>query len=359
MTPILQRCRVVWGQTERITAPPGLRRVAEACFVPAPVCDGWTLRASDGTILEAMGDAVPVETRPAGVEAEPVLFIGPLVTHYGHFLTGTLARLWPLLTWEGPRPRLLCPGIGPVAGRPALPFLDHVLAGLGLSQADLVDFDAATRISELILPAPSLKEQAFAHDVYGDLARAIGRPFWAQTAVDAVSRPVYLSKSRLAAGISRLRDEDALCAALGRQGVDIAFPEELGLPDLARLLSGRRIVLGTAGSAFHTAIFAAPGRRIIGLNWAPHLNANFPLLDAQNGTRARYYHPEGSKSGPDAGFHFGWSVPDPEAVAAELLWRAERFDELDAIDDAQDAARRRAARRPLTARIGDWLSRRS
>ena len=55
------------------------------------------------------------------------------------------------------------------------------------------------------------------------------------------------------------------------------------LPDLARLLSERRIVLGTAGSAFHTAIFAAPGRRILGLNWAPHLNANFPLLDAQNG----------------------------------------------------------------------------
>lgn len=174
-----------------------------------------------------------------------------------------------------------------------------------------------------------------------------------------MARPVYLSKARLAAGISRMRNESALCEALARRGVDIAFPETLGLPELARLLSARRIVLGTAGSAFHTAIFAAPGRRILGLNWAPHLNANFPLLDAQNGTRARYYHPEGSESGPDAGFHFGWSVPDPEAVAAELVWRAERFDDLDGIDDAQDAARRRAARRPLTGRIGDWLSRRS
>ena len=150
---------------------------------------------------------------------------------------------------------------------------------------------------------------------------ATGR-VWDADRVDTEIRPVYLSKSRLALGVSRLRNEDALCAALARRGVDIAFPETLGLPALVRLLSERRIVLVTTGSAFHTAAFAAPGRRIVGLNWAPHLNANFPLLDGLNGTRGRYYHPAGSEAGPDDGFHFGWSVPDPEGVAEELVRRA-------------------------------------
>nr|WP_246733397.1 glycosyltransferase family 61 protein [Methylobacterium sp. BTF04] len=301
----------------------------------------------------------PPDAAPVVADAERHLFIGPLVTHYGHFLVGTLARLWPLLTWDGPKPRLLCPGLGPAASRPPLPFLDVILGHFGLSMDDLVDPEHPTRIADLILPGPSLKEQAFAHAVHGDLARAIGQPFWETDEVDTVTRPVYLSKSRLKAGISRMRNEDALCDALARRGVDIAFPEALSLPDLVRLMSVRRIVLGTTGSAFHTAVFAAPGRRIVGLNWAPHLNANFPLLDDLNGTRARYYHPAGSESGPEAGFHFGWSVPDPEAVAAELVWRAERFDDLDAIDAAQEAEHRSAARTPLVARLGRWLSRRS
>lgn len=356
MTQTLQRCRVVWGQTDRIAALPVVRRVADALYRPGG--GGWSLSAPDGTVLAATGTPGAIDG-PVSTPAEtgPTLFIGPLVTHYGHFLVGTLARLWPLLTWQGPPPRLLCPGLA-AGARPVLPFLDVVLAHFGLSADDLVSFDRPTRIADLILPDPALKEQAFAHDVYGELTRAIGRPFWDPAAVDAVTRPVYLSKSRLASGISRMRDEDALCAALVRHGIDIAFPEALGLPDLVRLLSARRVVLGTAGSAFHTAAFAAPGRRIIGLNWAPHVNANFPLLDGANATTARYYHPVGCESGPDAGFHFGWSVPEPEAVAAELAWRAERFDALDAIDDAADAARRRAVRGPglLRARIGRWLT---
>ncbi|MCJ2083687.1 glycosyltransferase family 61 protein [Methylobacterium sp. J-090] len=359
MTDLLERCRVVWGRTDRIAAPPALRVVTDAVYRPAIGTAPRTPAApdgthSDGTHLDGNSPDVAGEGPVARAEAIPHLYLGPLATHYGHFLVGTLGRLWPLLDWHGPPPRLLYQGD---ADPTALPFLAPILAGFGLTPDDVVRFDRPTRIPYLVLPEPSLVEQAFAHAVHADLVRTIGRPFWSGVAVDGVARPAYLSKTRLASGISRLRNEPDLEAALARRGVDIVYPETLELPDLVRLFSERRVVMGTTGSAFHTAAFAAPGRRILGLNWAPHLNANFPLLDGLNGTRGRYYHPAGSQSGPDEGFHFGWSVPDPEGVAAELVRRAADFDGLEALDVERDIARRRAGRGPLTARIGRWLGR--
>nr|USU32999.1 glycosyltransferase family 61 protein [Methylobacterium sp. OTU13CASTA1] len=353
MTDTLERCRVVWGRTDRIAAPPALRVVTDAIYRPDIGTAPWNLTGPDGALLEGAGGSQA--KAEACADAVPHLYLGALAAHYGHFLVGTLGRLWPLLDWRGPPPRLLCHATGDPA---ALPFLAPILAAFGLTSDAVIRFDRPTRIPHLVLPAPSLKEQAFAHAVHSGLVQAIGRPFWQNTVVDGTARPAYLSKARLVAGISRLRNEAALEAALARRGVDIVYPERLGLPDLVRLFSERRVVMGTTGSAFHTAAFAAPGRRILGLNWAPHLNANFPLLDALNHTRGRYYHPVGTESGPDEGFHFGWWVPDPDAVAEDLVHRAAHFDDLDAIDADQDAARRRIAQGPLAERVARWLRRR-
>jgi hypothetical protein len=203
-----------------------------------------------------------------------------------------------------------------------------------------------------------VKEQDLTHAIYGTLTRFTGEAFYDLAAVDREARPVYLSKARLGSGISRLRNEDVLCEALARQGVDIAFPETLRFPDMVRLLSERRMVMGTAGSAFHTAVFAAPNRRILALNWTPPVHANFPLLDALNGTQARYYYVPGSTIGDEPGFHFGWSIPDPHAVANEMIERANAFDSLDARDAAEDAARWRAKWIPGWKPVQRWLERR-
>lgn len=362
----LRRCRVVWGTAERIAALPRLRTIADATYVPAQPDGRWGLFGPDGASIEAGGGAEdetgnqaraflpgPIETAPDGA----YLYVGPMVTHFGHFLLGTVSRLWPLLASGAPRPRLVCHSLGPRGDWEALDAVTQVLARFDLPAADVISFDRPTRLPRVTVPDASLKEQAFAHAVYGDLARAIGRPFWEAATADTVSRPVYLSKARLASGISRMRNEDALCDALARRGVDIVFPETLSFGEQVRLLAERRIVLGTTGSAFHASVFSAPGRRIVGLNWAPHINANFTLTDVLNGNLARYYHPVGTRSAPAAGFHFDWAVPDADAVASELLWRAERIDRLDALDAAEEAAERRAERGPLLPRIGRWLRR--
>lgn len=326
--PRLLPCRTLWGTCERHDTLPGWRRFGRADFHPigGEVEGPWGLFARDGRRLGGGRDPAPgtrlVEPEP--VEAGPMLYVGLLALHYGHFLINTLPHLWPLVGWTGARPKLLChakPGSWHRA-----PFLREILGRLGLGLDDLVTFERPVRLSDVLVPEPALHEQASVHAVHGDLCRQIGAGFRQPDAVDTVARPAYLAKTRLTSGITRLVNEDEIADELARHGVEIVHPETLDLPAQVRLLSERRVILGTVGSAFHTTAFAAPRRRLVGLNWQPALNANFPLLDSLNGTRADYVHAPGTLYRERGAFEVSWEVPDPRGIAREMLARAEVLD---------------------------------
>lgn len=338
----LRRCRELWGDCVLSEAPPRLRTVADAAVLPRPE-GGFGIYAQGVRIdgpEETVPDGLPHETAPD----VPHLFVDPIVPHYGHLVTDTLARLWPLAGWQGPRPKLLSLAPWPEAGGEAAA---AILGRLGLARADLVVADRPMRLPHLVVADPAFRERSLVHRAFGDLCRTIGRGLWREDEVDAVARPVYLSKSRLAAGISRIANEEAIVAELDRLGVEIVFPETLPFSEQVRLFSTRRVVMGSTGSAFHTAAFAAPGRRILGLNWMRRLHANFALLDAIGGHTARYYFPLGTRYAQAEAFHFGWTVRDPRGVATELVERAHAFEALDARDAAEEAAERTALGRAM------------
>ncbi|SFL29560.1 glycosyltransferase family 61 protein [Methylorubrum salsuginis] len=324
--PRLRPCGTLWGTCERHDTLPGWRRLARADFHPLAGEAPWGLFARDGSLLGGGRPPAPGLrlAEPEPVAAGPLLYVGLLALHYGHFLINTLPHLWPLVGWTGARPKLLChawPGSWDRA-----PFLNDILGRLGYGLDDLVTFERPVRLADVLVPEPALREQAGVHAVYGDLCRGIGEGFWRPDEVDTVARPAYLAKTRLTAGITRLVNEEEIADELERCGVDIVHPETLDLPAQVRLLSSRRVILGTVGSAFHTTVFAAPGRRLVGLNWQPALNANFALLDGLNRSQARYFHAPGTLY-PDRGaFEVAWAVPDPRGIAREMLARAEELD---------------------------------
>lgn len=357
----LNRCRTIWGTAEIIADPPGTETVSDALYLP--VSDGQPWGLYDGKRQLTVPDrrkAADLEDSAAWIaEAAPdaeYIYVGPLVLHYGHFITDSLSRFWPLAYREGPRPKLLC---HPLADRATLEqhaFLAAMLAGLDMTLDDLVTFDRPVRIRRVTVPDLSFHERADAHAVFGRLCRMIGQRHWQAEDVDRTDRPVYLSKARLGAGISQLANEQRVADALDRRGVEIVFPETLSFGEQVRLLAQRRMILGLTGSALHTTAFSAPARRIIALNWAYHLNANFAIFDALNGNQAYYYWANGTTYDETAGFSVRWTVPEPDRVADELLRSAESFARLDARDAAEDAMRERHSR-GLGARLRRWKRR--
>lgn len=356
----LRRCTEVEGTCEIHDAPPDVRVHADLLYVPVEYGALWGLYAG-GVRIDRPAPLDADEARQvADLRAEaPRIdgrfhYLGDVVEHFGHFVVGSLSRLWALP--EGAGTRLLYHGAQDGERLGARGFLEPMLASLGLGLEALQRFRTPVRLAEVVVAERAFRENRSASRAYDTLCKAIGRPWLEGVAVDGDPRPAYLSKLKLPPGsLHKLENEAALVRELERRGVDIVFPEDLDLRAQVRLFAERRHVLGLNGSALHVSLFAAPGRRILGLNWCRYLNANLLLFDALNGNRAHYYYADGvtwvrnDAYAAERDFFLRWSLPDPARAAAALVERARDFDGIAALDAGQESLGGRLVR---SARAG-------
>lgn len=365
--PAIRRCRETNGTVELIGPQPGIGHVADAVYVPLCGPGPWGIYDAGGEIGGANAAAVGVglDTAALGDELPAAderlhLYLGPMTAHFGHFVTDVVARLWPLVAWQGERPRLLYHGPSGLDQWREHSFIALMLARFGLDIDDLVCFDEPHRIPNLVVPGPSFSHGR-AHEEYATLCRHIGRPFWRDDEVDTEDRPIFLSKLKLSAGsMHKPSDEQALVDELERRGVEIVFPEDLSFPEQVALLARRRTIMGIAGSALHTSLYSAPRRRIIALNYWEKINANFPVIDRLNDNTAFYYAPRTTRYTKGGDYLLRWTIENPAAAAAELMERANDFAGVDARDAEEDETAERRAR-SLAGRIESgrrWIGRR-
>jgi capsular polysaccharide biosynthesis protein len=104
-------------------------------------------------------------------------------------------------------------------------------------------------------------------------------------------------------------------------GVSILYPELVPFPEQLRLLSERRVILGTTGSALHTTAFLdRPPERVLAVSPEPLVNSNFRILDRLTGTDTAYFHAECASAPADGGtFALAFAFSRPVEVAKALL----------------------------------------
>jgi capsular polysaccharide biosynthesis protein len=332
----LERCTELVG-TDRIIGPDPVeelcRDVVFRPFDPVPWLGDpkWGVYFTDGRLVEAaayrrlprrdlvgQSDNIGPLTGPLPRVNGTYIYGGPIIPHYGHFLTAALARLWPILRDGPPRAPILCHSIERPEDWFARPYVAAIFGRLGLTLANFAHFREPVIISRLRVPRPAVEEQHFAHAVYGDLARAIGAPYARES---AEAGPVYVSKTRLGSGSTyRLVNEPALEAAFEARGIRIMYPERMTVPEqIARLASASTIV-GTVGSAFHTTLFCGRPKRIIGLAYAKAINSNYAIIDKLAGNQSLYVHaPTLMAEAPTEGITFGYRADNTTALAQDLL----------------------------------------
>jgi capsular polysaccharide biosynthesis protein len=154
--------------------------------------------------------------------------------------------------------------------------------------------------------------------VYRVMCKKIGRAYCDERDHDA-GPPIYLSKTRLTSGVGRFVGEQEVVDILERDGVQIVYPEELTVSEQIQLISRSRVVAGTSGSALHTSIFSAFGRRIIALNQNDDVNSNFVMIDRLVGNSASYYFAPQSRSKKGSSFLTDHTLEDPAKVGSSLL----------------------------------------
>ena len=243
---------------------------------------------------------------------------GPIIPHYGHFLTAALPRMWHILRDGPPKAPILCHSIERPDEWFARPYVAAILGQLGLTPESFIHFREPTVVSRMIVPQPAFEEQHFAHSVLGELCTVIGSKF---NGAQTTSGPVYISKAKLGPGSTyRLVNEAVIEQVFSENGIKILHPEMMPIEDQIAALSSASILVGTIGSAFHTTLFCNTPKRIIGLAYDKAINANYALIDKLKGNLSTYvWCPSKITSQPAEGITFGHAANSPEDIARELL----------------------------------------
>ena len=242
--------------------------------------------------------------------ADPVLFVGEVHDHWGHFITDTLARLWALADVDPATKVLFAPDAG---ARLAVPLVRALLAAAGVGEDRILRPQGPTLFERLLCPAPALQLSRI-YQGFDDVHRRIAAALFAASPAVPPTRPVYLTRTRLAQDLRRLKGEQALEQRLERAGYLVVSPEQLGLAEQMALFNGAAPVVGAFGSAMHTVLFrkAEESQRSATL-FPEKIPPRFMMVDAIKGSEAAYVKclrseaPDGSR----------WRL-DPEAAMERL-----------------------------------------
>ena len=299
----------------------------------------WGIYARDGRLVDAaayyrgpgkltVGQTMWVDRAaiPAGdAPDETYIYGGIFIQHFGHFLLSSLGRFWPfvdnaLRARLGPY-RILCHGMSGPDHWWTFPYKAEPLQALGIPKERLAWFAEPTRVRRLIVPRPAFEEHNFVHDAYVRLTREVGTRLLRGGGPVVPAGPAYLSRTDYPQ-ISQGFDEEAtLSAAVAGLGVQVVFPEALSLADQIRMVTGRPVVAGFIGSAFHAAAFSPDPARLLMLSPTHVIGANFGLLDRAAGLRAQYFHVGGKllDVSNTARIINRFRMGDPDGAARDLL----------------------------------------
>jgi hypothetical protein len=328
----IQPCEQFWGRSDVYNYLPNIRTVHNAIYIPWSHGGPWGVFTSEGKpIVEAINyrdtqrlvsgpePFFPAEF-PKNLEPYPdtLMYAGYLNPHYGHFIINSLPRFWPLIYGKKHLPPFCLHVAGAVENVLKMDFAGSIFEKLGVRD-NLRTFDKPLRIKTLLVPDTSLHEQFGVHRVFGDLCRLVGRDLWLEAEVDTIDKPLYLSKTRLKSGVGHFADEERIVAKLADAGATIFFPEEHTFADQVRTLARHKKIIGTTGSAFHTSVFSAPARTIIGINPTALINTNYTLLDIINKNRSRYFYPREVFYSHAGDFQTTHHAADPEGIASDII----------------------------------------
>lgn len=341
-TKSLVACSSIWGDSLVMENSPRMEAYYAVSVLPCAqhvgLRDdlGWGVFDSDRNLIDAaalkigagIGLVGQCSTMPYSAESswdfrtgENYIYGGSINAHFGHFICSSLSRLWWLAANQDTvSKRIIFHSPSDFSTVMVHDFIATCFKGLGISESNSVVITRPTKFERLVVPGPSLEEQSFVHGDYRRVCHKIGRPFWDVSTKRTSYPPAYISKSKLTHGINRVNNESIIEEIMSSRGAEIIYPERLSFSEQVRLFSQNRVIVGMAGSAFHTSIFAPPNSKIICLVPGGVLNANMCLIDKVNNNRSSYYVPvEGFiGEGSNSGFHENLKVVGIEAVATDL-----------------------------------------
>lgn len=200
------------------------------------------------------------KTADLPVYEQPVLYMGHLRPHFGHFLMETLANWWALTEDLGDVERYLFHAAN--ESLPERSYIKASLDGLGINQDNLLIFNEPMRLKTVLVPESSFQLHSHIYPKYKDIVHRLARNLGAEEAKTS-DQPVFLSRSKDTHGVRQYVGQEQIEAFLAGRGVRIVHPNQLTFAEQLKVVNEHTHLLGFQGSQLHNIIGALEPKTVI------------------------------------------------------------------------------------------------
>ena len=192
------------------------------------------------------------------------VYLGWFITHYGHFITESISRMWWLAKYRDEIKN--CVFLVHANFKSPNDFPMHVKEtlnafGVSLSQIELIDDDMICE--SLIVPSQSIVLDYSISEFQLDTWNEIKTKLYKESA-NKPKRKVYLSrKYQDQKDTSRKFNDIDVEEVFKRYGFEIVYPELLSFQEQVQIYAETEILAGPVGSAMHNAAFMSENSTVL------------------------------------------------------------------------------------------------
>ena len=258
----------------------------------------------DSECLEWKEDENYYNVSDAAIKSKKVIYLGFLVTVFGHSFTDNFRKLWFLDTDECKR--LIADGwelVYTTSWNRALP--DYVrefnrLAGFDLSPASRIT--EVTRYDKVCVPDNCVIAGDCGREFCTEYIKIIERIKNNVPIGSDCFGSLYFSRTKYSKGSRKEYGEREIERAFKRAGYTIVYPEDHSLEEQLQMVQNCTSFAATEGSVSHLSVFCKPGTNVILINKANYLNfhqvminecanLNVTYIEAHHSSKANSRHP--------------------------------------------------------------------
>lgn len=223
------------------------------------------------SVVNVFGGKYEFDSADANNIDDPVVYLGFVTNHWGHFLMDFTTRLWFFLEhgdkWNGKYVFVVKEG----QNFQLINNICRFLSLLGLDLNNLLFVNEVTRFSKIIVPEVSYITNKYYTQEFLEIFDTVA----SRAKIDSVevTDKVYLSRASWYKAKSSEVGEELLLDILRSNGFKIISPENYTLDEQIGIIRKSKIVAGITGTITHNMLFARNEQRLLIFNKTYNFNS--------------------------------------------------------------------------------------
>lgn len=190
----------------------------------------------------------------------PLLYMGHLRPHFGHFTMETLAGWWALTEENLDVDRFLFHVNNP--GLLNRSYIKASLDAMQFNEDNMLWFDKPMRLSKVIVPQSSFQLLSHIFTKYRAVLNKLSIAFGADR-VTPTDQPVFFSRRFDTRGVRQYVGQEKVEDFLASRGVRVVAPNQFSFAEQFQLVNAHKTILGFQGSQLANIIGALEPRKVV------------------------------------------------------------------------------------------------